>query len=402
MQTDVASLPFEPLPAFQAGPLQNEAESAKCNGKRIGILIVTYNAVTTLTKVLKRITPEVWANVEEIAVFDDASQDATYELAMGIKALREMPKLTVLRHQKNLGYGGNQKAGYRYFIDKGFDVVVLLHGDGQYAPEILSHLYHPIVAGEAAAVFGSRMMRTYGGPLKGGMPFYKYAGNRILSIFENAALGLNLTEFHSGYRAYSLDALRKIDFTHMTDDFHFDTEIIIKLNHQGFAIGEVPIPTYYGSEICYVNGMKYARDVFRAVRRYKTTCRSVACHPEFREYFVHYPIKHSKDSSHDYARRMVGTNQEVLDIGCGEGVLASEIQQNGNRVTGIDLLPRVEHQSSLEQYFSADLDQGIQTVIQALGESASIASWSWIFSSTYAGRETFYRNVTPSSAAMDS
>ncbi len=367
MQTDVAALPFEPLPAFQAGPLFNETESAKCNGKRIGILIVTYNAVNTLTKVLKRITPQVWANVEEIAVFDDASQDATYELAMGIKTLREIPKLTVLRHPRNLGYGGNQKAGYRYFMDKGFDVVVLLHGDGQYAPEILSHLYHPIVTGEAAAVFGSRMMKSYGGPLKGGMPIYKYLGNRILSTFENAALGLKLTEFHSGYRAYSLDALRKIDFTHMTDDFHFDTEIIIKLNHQGFAIGEVPIPTYYGSEICYVNGMKYARDVFRAVRRYKTTCRSVACHPEFREYFEHYPIKHSRDSSHDYARRMVGSNQEVLDIGCGEGVLASEIKQNGNRVTGIDLLPRVEHQGVLEQYFSADLEHGIQPVIQALG-----------------------------------
>jgi 2-polyprenyl-3-methyl-5-hydroxy-6-metoxy-1,4-benzoquinol methylase len=365
MQTNLAPLPFDPLPVFQ-GPLQNEAESATCNGKRIGILIVTYNAVTTLTKVLKRITPDVWANVEEIAVFDDASQDSTYELAMGIKTLREIPKLTVLTHRENLGYGGNQKAGYRYFMDKGFDAVVLLHGDGQYAPEILSHLYRPIVMGKADAVFGSRMMKNYGGPLKGGMPLYKYVGNRILSVFENTALGLNLTEFHSGYRAYSLDALRKIDFTHMTDDFHFDTEIIIKLNHQDFTISEVPIPTYYGTEICYVNGMKYAKDVFRAVRRYKTTCRSVACHPEFREYFVHYPIKHSKDSSHDYARRLVGSNQEVLDIGCGEGILASEIKQNGNRVTGIDLLPVAEHQGDLEQYFSADLDQGIQPVIQAL------------------------------------
>ena len=365
METNLATLPFDPLPAFQ-GPLHNEAELANCRGKRIGILIVTYNAVTTLTKVLKRITPNVWDNVEEIAVFDDASQDSTYELAMGIKTLREIPKLTVLRHPKNLGYGGNQKAGYRYFMDKGFDVVALLHGDGQYAPEILSHLYEPIVSGEADAVFGSRMMKDFGGPIKGGMPLYKYAGNRILSVFENASLGLKLTEFHSGYRAYSLDALRKIDFTHMTDDFHFDTEIIIKLNHQGFTIDEVPIPTYYGTEICYVNGMKYARDVFRAVRRYKTTCRSVACHPEFREYFRHYPIKHSKDSSHDYARRLVGSNQEVLDIGCGEGILASEIKQNGNRVTGIDMLPRVEHETALEQYFSADLDQGIQPVIQAL------------------------------------
>ena len=205
---------------------------ADCQGKRIGILVVTYNAITTLVPVLKRIPPSVWNNVEEVVVFDDASQDATFELAMGVKAVCDVPKLQVLKHHKNLGYGGNQKAGYRYFIEKGFDIVVLLHGDGQYAPEILAQLYHPMVDGEADAVFGSRMMRTYGGPLKGGMPLYKYVGNRILTILENRALGLNLTEFHSGYRAYNLHALAQLDFSRMTDDFHFDTEIIIKLNHQ--------------------------------------------------------------------------------------------------------------------------------------------------------------------------
>src|SRR5271165_5059527 len=179
------ALPFEPAPAFRASTLQDDTPFAASRGKRIGILIVTYNALTTLTKVLKRITPNVWANVEEVAVFDDASQDNTYELAMGLKTFQELPKLTVLRHEKNLGYGGNQKAGYAYFIEKGFDIVVLLHGDGQYSPEIMSHLYHPIVEGQADAVFGSRMMNDYGGPLKGGMPLYKYTGNRILTFFEN-------------------------------------------------------------------------------------------------------------------------------------------------------------------------------------------------------------------------
>ncbi len=367
-QTDapVDLLPFEPLPHFQSILLQDGSPIADNHGQRIGIMIVTYNAVTTLTKVLKRIPPNVWRNVEEIAVFDDASQDATYDLALGLKSLRQLQKLQVLSHPKNLGYGGNQKAGYRYFIDKGFDAVVLLHGDGQYAPEILSHLYHPIVTGEADAVFGSRMMGTYGGPLKGGMPLYKYAGNRILSTFENLALGMKLTEFHSGYRAYNLHALRNIDFTHMTDDFHFDTEIIIKLHHQGYRIKEVPIPTYYGDEICYVNGMKYARDVAKAVHRYKQTCRSVGCFPEFQEYFVHYPIKQSKYSSHYYARRMVGTNQTVLDVGCGEGFFASELVKDGNRVTGIDnrLLP-VEN-SVFEQYCAADLDQGMTSAVGEL------------------------------------
>jgi 2-polyprenyl-3-methyl-5-hydroxy-6-metoxy-1,4-benzoquinol methylase len=360
-------LPFNPMPAIaSSGALENEVALSQCDGKRIGILIVTYNAVNTLTKVLKRITPNVWANVEEVAVFDDASQDDTYELAMGLKALRALPKLTVLKHDQNLGYGGNQKAGYAYFIEKGFDVVVLLHGDGQYAPEILAHLYHPIVAGESDAVFGSRMMKTYGGPLKGGMPLYKYVGNRILSIFENSALGLNLTEFHSGYRAYNLHALRKVDFSKMTDDFHFDTEIIIKLHHQHYTITEVPIPTYYGTELCYVNGLKYAKDVFRAVRRYKQTRASVACHPEFREYYTHYPVKESKYSSHYYVGQLVGSNRSVLDLGCGEGAVAAELTSNGNRVTGVDLLPAAANARALEGYFSADLEDGIQPVVEAL------------------------------------
>ncbi|MBI1898587.1 MAG: glycosyltransferase [Acidobacteria bacterium] len=360
------TLPFEPAPGFASADLRQDALLADGRGKRIGILIVTYNALTTITKVLKRITPNVWENVEEIAVFDDASRDETYALAVGLKTLTNLEKLHVLKNEKNLGYGGNQKTGYQYFIDKGFDIVVLLHGDGQYAPEILSQIYHPIIAGEADAVFGSRMMKDYGGPLKGGMPLYKFTGNKILTFLENRALGLNLTEFHSGYRAYNLHALRKIDFTAMTDDFHFDTEIIIKLRHQHFVIKEVPIPTYYGTEICYVNGMKYARDVVKAVYRYKQTCRSVKRYPEFAEYFVHYPIKQSKYSSHYYVRKLVGSNQNVLDIGCGEGFLAAELAGAGNRVTGIDALPAAGHAGIMETYFSADLEEGIDRVVPHL------------------------------------
>jgi 2-polyprenyl-3-methyl-5-hydroxy-6-metoxy-1,4-benzoquinol methylase len=177
---------------------------------------------------------------------------------------------------------------------------------------------------------------------------------------------MNLTEFHSGYRAYSLHALRNIDFSHMTDDFHFDTEIIIKLNHQRYRIHEVPIPTYYGDEICYVNGMRYARDVARAVRRYSQTRRSVQCFPEFQEYFVHYPIKHSRSSSHYYARQMVGSNHNVLDIGAGEGFFAAELAANGNRVTGIDNRLTPVETSRFERYFTADLEDGIAQVIRQL------------------------------------
>ena len=113
MKTDggLAVLPFEPAEAFRPNSLQDDSALADCRGKRIGILIVTYNAVGTLARVLKRITPNVWKNVEEVLVFDDASQDSTYELAIGMKTLLDLPKLTVLKHPTNLGYGGNQKAG---------------------------------------------------------------------------------------------------------------------------------------------------------------------------------------------------------------------------------------------------------------------------------------------------
>lgn len=367
-ETSAKGLAFEPMPAF-APLVVGDEERADCRGKRIGVLVVTYNALTTLTKVLKRITPAAWKNVEEIAIFDDASHDATYELAIGLKTLRDLAKLTVLKHKKNLGYGGNQKTGYQYFMDKGFDVVVLLHGDGQYAPEILSHLYGPIVRGEAEAVFGSRMMTKYGGPLKGGMPLYKYVGNRILSVFENYSLGMSLTEFHSGYRAYDLHALRKVQMQRMTDQFHFDTEIIIKLNHQGYRIHEVPIPTYYGDEICHVNGMKYAKDVARAVYRYKKTCRGVAAYPEFEEYRPHYPLKLGRHSSHDYVKGLVGFEDEVLDLGCGDGLVAEELKSQAarRRITGVDTLASPSRRQALDEYITHDLDQPPESLIPKLG-----------------------------------
>ncbi len=121
----------------------------------------------------------------------------------------------------------------------------------------------------------------------------------------------------------------------------------------------MPIPTYYGDEICYVNGLRYARDVARAVRRYDLTRRSVRCYPEFQEFFVHYPIKTSLHSSHEFVKLAVGRGHDVLDVGCGEGFLAERIQQMGNHVTGIDVLPQAKQQDSFDQYVSADLEHGI-------------------------------------------
>jgi glycosyltransferase involved in cell wall biosynthesis/ubiquinone/menaquinone biosynthesis C-methylase UbiE len=336
--------------------------------KKIGILIVAYNAVSTLVGVLNRIPAHVWEDIEQVVVFDDASQDNTYELALEYKQIRNEPKLTVMRNPVNLGYGGNQKTGYQYLIEQGIDVAVLLHGDGQYAPEILDHLYMPIVRGETDAVFGSRMMQDYGGALKGGMPLYKYVGNRILTFFENRALGVKLTEFHSGYRAYDLGMLSQIDFSRMTNDFHFDTEIIIKLYHQGYKIKEVPIPTYYGDEICYVNGMKYAGDVVKAVLHYRSTINGTQIYPEFAEYREHYPLKDAEHSSHYYFQNMLGTEEDVLDVGAGEGYFAAAVLHKQNRMVGVDMLTAPKHEAIFADYLSLDLNQGLQPVIDRCGE----------------------------------
>ena len=173
--------------------------------KRIGIFVIAYNAVNKLDWTIDRIPEEVWDKVEEVFLFDDCSTDNTYYAAIGYKHAKHLEKLTVHRNTKNLRYGGNQKAGYQYAIERGFDIVVMLHADGQYAPEVLGQLLEPLENNEADMVFGSRMAAG-GDPLKGGMPFYKYIGNRILTGLENRIVGTNLSEFHSGYRLYSCGA----------------------------------------------------------------------------------------------------------------------------------------------------------------------------------------------------
>src|SRR5688572_31357021 len=146
---------------------------------RIGVLVVAYNAESTLASVLERIPPEIMAKVEEIFVFDDASQDQTVDIGRQYKASTGESKLSIYRNPVNLMYGGNQRRGYQYAMSRGLDIVVLLHGDGQYAPEVMQELIAPLERGQADLVMGSRMLRP-GAALRGNMPLYKYLGNRIL------------------------------------------------------------------------------------------------------------------------------------------------------------------------------------------------------------------------------
>ncbi|NDG67640.1 MAG: glycosyltransferase family 2 protein, partial [Actinobacteria bacterium] len=178
--------------------------------------VVAYNAETTLEKVLDRIPHDVAAEVDAVLVCDDASADATHEVALAYQRTNDRLPLHIVRHPVNLGYGGNQKAGYQLAAEMGLDVVVLLHGDGQYAPELMAEMVKPIVEDGADAVFGSRMMNS-GAAREGGMPLYKYVGNKILTRYENAMTGASLTEWHSGYRAYRVSTLQKIALAKNSD-----------------------------------------------------------------------------------------------------------------------------------------------------------------------------------------
>ncbi len=246
---------------------------------RIGIFIIAYNAVDHLIKTINRIPKQVYDQVEEIFVIDDASPDEGYYAALGYKHQHNIEKLTVHRNKSNQGYGGNQKVGYQYAIDRGFDVVALVHGDGQYAPEALPILLEPLIKGEADMVFGSRMS-TRGAALKGGMPLYKFSGNKILTYIQNKLSGLHLTEYHSGYRLYSTHALRKIPFQSFTNTWHFDTQIILAMAERKMRIVERPIPTYYGTEICHVNGLAYALNcIMTSWRFYQNRRRHILTYP---------------------------------------------------------------------------------------------------------------------------
>ncbi|MFQ5507405.1 MAG: glycosyltransferase family 2 protein, partial [Planctomycetota bacterium] len=240
------------VPASLPSESETLAGLRVARAQSVAVFVVAYNAEAHIRDTLERIPAELRPLLSSVYVIDDKSSDETTREAERLKD--EIPGLEVYTTPFNQGYGGNQKLGYRYAIERGFDIVVLLHGDGQYAPEALPRMLAPFEDPVTSAVFGSRMMIP-GASRKGGMPFYKRVGNRILSYIENKLLGSELSEFHSGYRAYRVAALASIPFSYNTNDFHFDTEIIIQLIGRKQRIVEVPIPTYYGDEICHVNGI---------------------------------------------------------------------------------------------------------------------------------------------------
>ncbi|MFL6204932.1 MAG: bifunctional glycosyltransferase/class I SAM-dependent methyltransferase [Acidimicrobiales bacterium] len=331
---------------------------------RIGILVVAYNAATTLRSVLDRIPEEFRPRITAILISDDHSGDDTYGVGLETKRDVDGLPITVVRQPRNLGYGGNQKFGYTWAIDHGLDIVVMLHGDGQYAPECLADVVAPIERDEADVVLGSRMMDR-GGARAGGMPLYKLLGNRLLTTFQNSVSGLVLTEWHSGYRAFATDALARIPFVQNSDGFDFDTEVLLQLHDVGARVAEVPIPTYYGDEICYVEGIPYAWDVVVDVLRYRLQ-RIGFGSDSLATASSSYERKPDEQSSHSRLLSVVRTRGpgRVLDVGCAEGLLAEEMRQSGHHVTGIDVVASPEVKERVDRFVEANLDAGLPSVIR--------------------------------------
>jgi glycosyltransferase involved in cell wall biosynthesis len=328
--------------------------------KRVLIFVVAYNAERTIQDVIRRIPSSLAEHETEILIIDDSSHDDTFAVAHAYERQKLAFPMTVLYNPVNQGYGGNQKLGFQYAIRKGFDIVALVHGDGQYAPEELPRLLEPLLKNEADAVFGSRMMRPFGA-LKGGMPLYKYVGNKILTTLQNRILRCSLSEFHSGYRLYSVEALGKIPFERNTCEFHFDTEIIVQFLRARLRIRELPIPTYYGDEICHVNGLKYAFNVMKASVLARAQDLGIFYEHKYdvlapSEANPLYQPKFAFESPHKLALEMVRPGSKVLDIGCAAGYVSQALRRKGCSVTGIDCFP-VSNLAHFEEFILHDLDR---------------------------------------------
>jgi 2-polyprenyl-3-methyl-5-hydroxy-6-metoxy-1,4-benzoquinol methylase len=308
--------------------------------------------------VLERIPESFRSEIEVVLVSDDFSTDDTYEAGAAYQREHAALSITIVRQRRNLGYGGSQKFGYRWLIDHGFDVAVLLHGDGQYAPEVLPEMVAPILQGRADAVIGSRMLG--GGALAGGLPLYKYVGHRILTRFQNRDSGLHLSEWHSGYRAFSLELLAKIPFEENADGFHFDTEVLLQLYDAGARITEVPIATYYGDETSRVNGLAYAKDVSLDVIRYRLARLGFGA-SHLARWSTGYAWKDAPEASQRVVLSAVDDHPagRVLDLCRGGGGVAAELRKQGHYVVGVDTAAEPETAERVDRLVVGDLEAGL-------------------------------------------
>ena len=211
--------------------------------KKVVVVMPAYNAAKTLPQTYAEVLEQ--GIVDKIILVDDQSRDDTVAVARGLEGVQ------VYQHEKNTGYGGNQKTCYRLALEAGADIVIMIHPDYQYTPKLIPAMASMIANGLHPCVLGSRILGGYS--LKGGMPVWKYISNRFLTFAENVLLGAKLSEYHTGYRAFSREILEKLDLTNNSDDFVFDNQMLAQIFWHGFTIGEVSCPTKYFKEASSIN-----------------------------------------------------------------------------------------------------------------------------------------------------
>lgn len=243
------------------------------NGKKVVVVMPAYNAARTLRRTYEEVPRDV---VDEVLLVDDASQDETVALA------RELG-IQCLVHDRNAGYGANQKTCYRRALELGADVVVMLHADYQYTPKLITAMAAMITSGVYHAVLGSRVLGR--GALAGGMPLYKYIANRGLTFVQNLFLAQKLAEYHTGYRAFSREVLTTLPLEENSDDFVFDNQVIAQLVYFGYEVAEITCPAKYFDEASSINwwrSVRYGFGVLRTTMRYVLATTGMPAHPVFR------------------------------------------------------------------------------------------------------------------------
>jgi len=228
--------------------------------KKVIVVLPAYNAEKTLHKTYNEIPFDI---VDEVILVDDNSTDETYEVAKSIGVNH------VIKHEKNLGYGGNQKTCYNKALELGADIVVMLHPDYQYTPKLIHSMCYLVANDVYPVILGSRILGN--GALKGGMPLYKYFFNRVLTLIQNLLMGQKLSEYHTGYRTFSSSVLRNIPFNNNSDDFVFDNQMIAQIFYEGYEVAEITCPTKYFEEASSINfkrSVTYGLGVLRTSFQY--------------------------------------------------------------------------------------------------------------------------------------
>ena len=294
--------------------------------------MLAYNAAKTIRDTIKRLPTSNNKYEREILIVDDASIDNTFDIAKKFKKKKNLNlQITILRNPINQGFGGNVKIGFMYAIKNNFDFIALTHGDGQYPPEEIPKQLIPLLSNKCDAVFGSRMLEGFQS-LKGGMPIYKFVGNKVTTWIENFLIGTSLSEFHTGQRLFSVKTLKKIPFKLNSNDYHFDTQIIIQLYLLKARIIEMPIKTHYGDEVCHVNGWKYCWNVCKEAlliklqktgiiykRRYDTNQNF------YQNYHSFKPFGFMK--IHEMVLENIKKKSMVIEFGSGNGIISKMLKK---------------------------------------------------------------------------